>query len=190
MASWTTPKTYGAGSALTASELNTYQRDNQTWIKDALTTHGITSDSTVQHVKSDYAGVSAYRSSSLTLPANTWTLVPFSDYILADNADMHTPGSGLFYAPTTAEYEVKYNGVVSYNSGDIWARVLLSHSSEFQQLRSYGAGGQGDVYGATVHGCGYVSLTAGQFINLYLYTNSSAGATLSYASFSLMQHAS
>jgi hypothetical protein len=58
MATWTTPKTWVAGSALTAAELNEQVRDDLTWVKDALTVHGITSDTTPQAIKSDRYGVS------------------------------------------------------------------------------------------------------------------------------------
>ena len=106
MASWTTPKTYSGGSELTASELNTYQRDNQTWLKDALTANGITSDTT--HTR--YTGCMVTRDTLQALPASVttqviWTAEPWDSdgYFTLGNAGWVTIPVG-----SDGDYEVAY----------------------------------------------------------------------------------
>ena len=54
---WTAPMTWVGGTNPTAAQLNTHIRDNETWLKDALSLHGITSDSTLNKFKQAKVGV-------------------------------------------------------------------------------------------------------------------------------------
>lgn len=105
---WTTPKTFSADAALTASELNTYLRDNQDWLKDALTTHGIESDSVVQVLKGARYGCSAY-TESFTASDQEDRSVPFTTGEEEwDDAGFHNDTyQSRFTVPTAGTYECK-----------------------------------------------------------------------------------
>lgn len=55
---WSSPATWVSAAIITAASLNQEIRDNLLWVKAALTTSGITSDSALSKVKSARCGVS------------------------------------------------------------------------------------------------------------------------------------
>ena len=90
MASWTTPKTYSGNTGLSASELNTYQRDDLTWLKDALATHGISSDSTIGTLLTARKGASLYVA-TWSVADTTDVAIQFADADASwDDANFHT----------------------------------------------------------------------------------------------------
>ena len=86
---WTTPKTYSAG-ALTAAEMNDIS-ENLTWIKDALATTGIVSDTVVGSLLSSRYGASAYNSSfAIDSGIDKSVIFAESDEQWKDDAGMHS----------------------------------------------------------------------------------------------------
>ena len=186
MASWTTPKTYSGGSELTASELNTYQRDNQTFLKDTLTTHGMTSDSSVSHVKTDYVGVQPYRTANLTVTPSQWQLMPYADYDLspqpADSISSHN-----LYARRAGNYDVAYTILVEQlSAGAMAARVVkFPGDTEVPSLWTT----TGALYGVwyqTLHACSTVPMTTDEYLGLQLYTT--VQVTVTHVTMSLLLH--
>ena len=104
---WTVPKTWTAG-VVTAAEMNSEVRDNLTFIKDALTTHGITSDSVVQALLGARYGCSATITGYAIGDADDRT-IQFSDSDLEwDDDTFHNDANkGRFTAPVTGTYECK-----------------------------------------------------------------------------------
>ena len=86
---WTTPKTWASG-ALSAAELQEVS-DNLQWLKDALTTTGITSDSVISTLLGARYGASAYNS-SIDIDSGIDKSISFaeSDEQWKDDAGMHT----------------------------------------------------------------------------------------------------
>lgn len=121
MASWTTPKSFVAGAALTAAELNEQIRDNETWLKDAASTHGITSDTAIGQLKSAVYGVQAYNTSNqATTSGNTLTLVfpseTFDSDTLHDTSTntnrltVPSGGDGIYLCGYTVEFAANSSG--------------------------------------------------------------------------------
>lgn len=122
MASWTTPKTYVAGSALTAAELNTYLTGNTQWVKDALENIGVTSDSTIPQLKSAIYGVQAYNTGtqsttngttySVNLSSETFDSDGFHDTV-TNNTRLTVPagGGGVYHAGYTLSYAANATGI-------------------------------------------------------------------------------
>lgn len=86
---WTSPLTWVAGSAITAAQLNAHVRDNESWLKDALTVHGITSDTTLQPLKGALYGVRVRRTANQTISDATDTLVLFPTASMTEDFDSH-----------------------------------------------------------------------------------------------------
>jgi hypothetical protein len=69
--------------------MNTYQRDNLDWLKAALTTSGITSDSALSKLKGALYGVRAIRSTNQSISDSTDTSVQFSATDAFDSDAFH-----------------------------------------------------------------------------------------------------
>lgn len=103
MASWSAPMTWVSGTNPTAAQFNAQIRDNETWLKDALTTHGITSDSTLGQVKAAVCGVhlggsgtqSISNSSDTTLTWNTESYDTDAFHSTSSNTNRITIPAGL-----------------------------------------------------------------------------------------------
>ena len=106
MASFTPPRTWTTGP-LAAADLNADVRDNEIWIKDALTTHGITSDTTPQALLSGHHGVSLSATGiAITSASDTslaFTSEVYDDVLYHDNA----VNTDRITAPVTGRFEFK-----------------------------------------------------------------------------------
>lgn len=69
--SWTNPSTWVALATVTAAQLNEQIRDNLTWLKAAMTTSGISSDSALSKIKSAKCGASVSASGDTTATDTT-----------------------------------------------------------------------------------------------------------------------
>ncbi len=115
MAAWTTPHTYIVGEVLTAATMNTFVRDNETYLFDRLSVLGGTPSVpvTMTTINTYYTGA------SLSVPAGTWQLiaavavqtslagdrVDFSVFNSTDSTEIavrRQANSGVFVAATLA----------------------------------------------------------------------------------------
>jgi len=124
MASWTAPKTWSAAAQLTAAELDTHVRDNETWLKDALTTSGITSDSVISKIKSALYGVKASRTSNQSIADATDTSILFNAADIFDSDAFHdtvtnnarltvpTGGGGYYLLSAHAAWDTSVAGFI------------------------------------------------------------------------------
>ena len=101
---WTVPKTWTSG-AVTAGEFNEQIRDNSDWLKDALTLHGITSDSVVGALLTARYGVSA-AITNFSVPTATDKAVDFTAADEWDDDNFHDPATSndRFYIPDDGTY--------------------------------------------------------------------------------------
>ena len=86
---WTTAKTWSAGQNLTAAELNTHVRDNEDYLKDALDTSGITSDSALSQIKGALYGVRAVRTATQSISDASDTAVAYNATDAFDSDAFH-----------------------------------------------------------------------------------------------------
>jgi len=111
---YTTPKTWTAGAALTAAELNEQIRDNVTWLKAALTTINQTSDSTLGQLRSAAYGCVLNRNTTLAVNDTTSTVVPFPTADATEELDSNGFHSG---ATNTARITIPAGGGGWYDIG-------------------------------------------------------------------------
>lgn len=173
---WTAPKDFSGGSQLTAAELDTYVSDNTTWLKAALTAHGITSDSTPQAVKSARYGVSVTATSANVNDASD-VAVSFSteEY---DDAGFHSTVTNTqrITIPSGGDGTYTFIGWVGFASDDdgrreVWFEKNLA--TEYNRIRVPSVASAATGILVT---CDLV-LVAGDFVILRARQNS--GATLS-----------
>lgn len=181
MASWTTPKTWVANANLTAAEMNSHVRDNETWLKDALSTHGITSDTTVQVVKTARYGWSTIYQGITVVGNNTDTAVKEweeSGDALArwDDAGFIAGGTATrFVIPSGGDGTYQLNGYVSFSANatghrQIWVRANGSSSYARVRIASLGSADPTGI-GTSVA----LSLTATEYVELMIRQNSGSG---------------
>jgi hypothetical protein len=137
--SWTTPKTWSAGSALPAADLNTYVRDNTEYIKDSLETHGITSDATPQPLKSGGYGCSLKTSGTVNLGDASDVQVQFDDEEW-DDAGFHSTvtNTARITIPTGGGGRYLFNGHVSFAANSTGRRELwfeVNGADEYNRVR-------------------------------------------------------
>lgn len=116
--SWSSPKTWAAG-AVTATEMNTELRDNLAWLKAALTTHGITSDSTVGALLSARYGASMTKTSQSVADATDVAIQFDAANEEWDDAAFHNdtakarftiPADGTYALSAWAQFEANGTG--------------------------------------------------------------------------------
>ena len=83
---WTTPKTW-TDTGVSASEFNEQIRDNETWVKAALTTIGQTSDSTLGQLRSAAYGCVLIRTATQSISDATDTTVTFPTGSMTEQLD-------------------------------------------------------------------------------------------------------
>lgn len=91
---WTTPKTWSAGPS-TVAELNEQIRDNEVWLKAALTAIGQTSDSTFGQLKTAAYGCMLNRTAAQTITDATDTVITFPSGSVTEELDSDGLHSGV-----------------------------------------------------------------------------------------------
>ena len=172
---WTTPRTWSAGSAVTAASLNTDIRDNENWIKDALTAHGITSDTTPQPLKTGGYGVSV-TVDSVNLGDASEVAIQF-DTEEWDDASFHSnvTNNQRITIPTGGDGRYLFNGWVSIESNSNNRREAWfekNGATEYNRARIQAISGAATSFSTTVE----LSLVAGDYVVLRAKQNS--GGTL------------
>ncbi len=76
MATWTSPITWVTGG-VTASQFNQQIRDNETWLKGALTQLNVTSDSAKAKITPALVGAKVYKSALQTITSGVDTVLTF-----------------------------------------------------------------------------------------------------------------
>lgn len=147
---FTTPKTYAANDILTAADMNTYQRDNMSWLA------------------TDRFRVSAVRSTSLSVPDNTLTTVTLPDTEDFDVGDMHSVSSNTdrLTVPTDGDGVYLVIGQVSWalNSS---GRRILTLGKNGSAITGAGNTSLPDTGGSTTHGFTHmVELVAGDYVSM------------------------
>lgn len=165
---WTTPRTWASG-ALTSSALNTDVRDNTTWIKDALTTHGITSDSVVQPVKSARYGVSC-AVTSYSVPTATDSSILFASEEWDDDG-FHSvvTGTGRLTAPADGTYRIDAWAKFDIN-GTGYRTLWVEQDSATEYARVLTAAVSTVVVG--LHTSVVLELSATEYVRLFVRQNS------------------
>ena len=147
---WTTPKTYAANDILTAADMNTYQRDNLSWLG------------------TDRFRASGVRSTSLSVTDNTITAVTLPDTEDFDTGAMHdvTTNSERLTVPTGGD------GLYLVLGGVAWAansagRRILSLLVNGVAVAGVGATTNPDPGGSTVQRFSHlVELVAGDYLHM------------------------
>jgi hypothetical protein len=178
-ASWSaSPKTWASG-AVSATEMNTEIRDRMDWLKAALTTHGITSDSAVQFLMSARKGVSATTSGQAVNDAVDRP-IPFTAANEEwDDAAFHSDTNNTrFYAPVTGTYDCK--GQISYAADasgrrEIW--IEANGTDEWNRVRVPTVGSSAATAIMTTAD---IYLVAGEYV--ILYGRQSSGGSLDVSS--------
>ena len=173
---WTVPKTFAGGSALTAAELNTYLRDNTAWLKDALTTHGITSDSAVQPIKVAGYGCSlTIGSQNISSDVDTALLFDTEEW---DDAAFHHPSIATWRITIPSAGRYLFNAWVRFDSNATGHRSTyfeLNGVTEYNRIRIPAASGATTGISNIVE----LDLEANDYVGLRVRQNS--GSTLAVA---------
>ena len=179
MASWTTPKTWGAG-AVTAAEFNEQLRDNQTWLKDTLTTHGLTSDTTPKVLLSARYGVSLTASvsvntgvdDSIDFTTEEWDDAAFhSNSVNTARITIPTGGDGTYEVKGWGQFSDGGTGLRS-----IWFEV--NGATSYSRVRVPATGGSTNT---GIYTSDEIELVAGDYVRLFARHNE--GGTLSSCEF-------
>lgn len=173
---WTTPRTWVAGSAVTAAELNTDVRDNTDYLYDTLTTHGLTSDTTPQPIKSGGYGVNLYTGTDINCADATDVAVGF-DSEEWDDASFHSTSSNTSRVtiPTGGDGRYLINVYTSFESNSSGRREVWfekNAATEYSRVRLPAAQGAATSMSATIE----LALVAGDFVQVRVRQNS--GSTL------------
>lgn len=110
---WTAPKTWSSGT-LSSAELNEQIRDNETWLKAALTAIGQTSDSTFGQLKSAAYGCILNRTAAQSISDSTDTAITFPTGSVTEELDTDGMHSG---STNTARITVPAGGSGVYLIG-------------------------------------------------------------------------
>lgn len=134
---WTTPRTWSAGAAVAAADLNVDLRDNTKELYDRLVAHGITS-TTPQAVKSAGYGVSLTRSSQNIADA-TDVAIAF-DTEEWDDAAFHSTSvnTSRVTIPTGGDGRYEFTAWVSFeanSSGRREAWIEKNGATEYNRVR-------------------------------------------------------
>jgi hypothetical protein len=185
MASWTTPKTWVAGSALTAAEMNTHVRDNLTWLKDALSLHGIDSDSARGQLDGALYGVRALRTATQSILDGASTAVALTATDDFDSNSMHSTSVNN----TRVTIPAGGDGVYLVGHGEEWAgnatgsragTIKLNGSTDITgtEIRVANAGGSTAVRSAAATA---YQFSAADYIELYVLQNSGGSLNIQAA---------
>lgn len=120
---YTTPRTWSAGSAIAAADLNTDVRDNVTELYDRLVAHGITS-TTPQPLKSGGYGVSVTRSAQSVPDASDISMA--YDTEEWDDAGFHSTVTNTqrITIPTGGDGRYEFTAQVDFASDDDGRRAV------------------------------------------------------------------
>jgi hypothetical protein len=187
---WTTPKTWVAGSALTAAELNEQIRDNEQWIKDLLALYGMTSATLARSVQGAIAGVSTLRATDQTITDSTWTPILFTseDFDSANGA-----GAGMHNNATNPERLIVPSGLAGYYqvaANIVWdtnttgrraLRILLNGTTNIAVTRVSAV--TGGTTGTGIYIGRLVSLAAGDYVQVDAYQDSGTSRTVDGTTF-------
>ena len=165
---WTTPRVWTSG-AVSAADMNETS-DNLDWLKAALTTHGVTSDSVVGVLQTARYGVSA-AVTSFAIPDATDKAVDFASADEWDDDDFHDPASqnDRFFAPVTGTYVCTGWGKFDADSsGYRQGWVEKNDTTEYNKISVASAGG---AVATSVMVVVELELTANDYLNLRLRQN-------------------
>lgn len=177
--SWTSPKTWSDGSSLTAAELNEQIRDNEIWLKAALTVTGITASASAKSLNSALAGVRVKKTADQTINNTTWTSLTWDseDFDTADgasstyhstsaNTDRLTVPSGL-----DGYYQVQVNLIWDTNTTGVRSlRILLNGSTNIAVARVSAV--SGGSYGTGMFSGTLYNLAAGDYVTCEVHQDS------------------
>lgn len=178
MTAWTSPKTWSAGAAVTAAELNAEVRDNLKNIDERLTVQGITSTSTVQPVLSARYGWSAYTE---TFDCNDGVdkAVQFaeSDEEFKSIAGMHTDSAAARWFPGGGSYDFHVSAWVQFAANGTGRREVWLERSDGTEYNRLRIPTTGSAASTNIQCVADITLNAGQY--LIMYIRQSSGSTLS-----------
>lgn len=169
---WTSTKDWTSG-AVTSADMDTYVSANDDYLKDVLDTHGLTSTSSVQHVKTARYGFSAYMTGE-SCPDSTDKGLPFaeSDEEWKDVSSMHSDAAKQsFLAPVTGTYACNGWALFDTNSSG-WRAIWIEHAGSTNYNRVRVPAASGSLTGVTTY-C-ELELTAGEAVRLFVRQDSGA----------------
>jgi hypothetical protein len=108
MTTWTTPPTFVAGAALTAAELNTYVRDNTTYLYDRVVGYNPTKSTDQTKTNATFATIT-----DLTFPVangKNYTVVAVLKWSHSTAAAGDGPGFGYDHPGGTTGFLFEYTG--------------------------------------------------------------------------------
>lgn len=191
---WTTPKTWSAGAALTKAELDEQIRDNEVWLKAALTAIGQTSDSTFGQLKTAAYGCMLNRTAAQTITDATDTVITFPSGSVTEELDSDGLHSGVTNSaritiPAGGDGVYLIGGNVRWETNSSGVRVLWAEYN--------GSAGTGTVIsesriaptgGGTTQTSQLVStvylLASGDYVTLNVRQTSGASRDIQSAGFS------
>jgi hypothetical protein len=177
--SFTTPKTWVAGSALTAAEANEQIRDNITYLNAALTVTGITSGTAVSIVKSAGYGVSL-TNTSMNIADTSDVAVTFTDEDW-DDAGFHSNSfqTARITIPTGGDGRYDFRGWVSYEANGTGRREAwfeVNTATEYARTRLVNLGtGASTAFGISSE----IALVAGDYVQFRCRQNSGSSLSVS-----------
>jgi len=172
--SWTSTKTWTSG-AVTAAEMNEQVSDNLDWVKDALTTHGITSDVTPGALITDMYGAS--------ITGSSVNVASGSDVRLTSSGSADW-SSGTSFGPTGITVSraglwlaIGQGQFASNGTGwrQVWFDVTGGTTYGKVSLASCGSGAMTGVSTSMV-----LQLTADQVVTIYARQNSGSTLAVNY----------
>jgi len=165
---WTTPITWTTGQVVTAAQLNTHIRDNETFLRTA-------------HVARMYQAA-ALSNLNTTIQLVTWDTVDYDSDSLASIA------SDWFVIPTGFDGTYRISGLITFVGSVTGGRQVLVKKNETYTVRAPNGVGTALVSGPTVQGAAAANgltpmwqgpLAAGDHVTVETWQSS--GGTLSYS---------
>ena len=189
---WTAPKTW-TSTTHTAAELNEQVRDNETWLKSALSTIGQTSDSTLGQIKSAAYGCVLIRTADQTIANDTDVAVTFPTGSMTEELDSDGFHSG---ASNTARITIPSGGQGWYDIGacvafdsdadgyrSVWAELNGQAGTGTSIIRNQVTAGSAIVF--TMNISGFYLLAAGDYVTLNVHHTAGASLALKATAYSI-----
>ncbi|HET7128938.1 MAG TPA: hypothetical protein VFJ93_07680 [Gaiellaceae bacterium] len=178
MATWTAPPTF-TSTTLTAATLNQLigSGGNLDWLKNALSTIGITADSGLQSVESAMCGARVYNNANISVANNAWTALTFNSerWDLFDGAasTFHSTSSntGRITIPSGLDGYYLIGGNVEFASNATNRRgIRIVHSVGATVIGTFISNASGTDHSLSV--TSLWPLAAAEYVTLEVFQNS------------------
>jgi hypothetical protein len=165
---------------VTSSQFNSQIRDNETWLKGALTQLNVTSDSAKAQITPALVGARAVRSASLSLTNATVTPVSMTAADEFDSNAFHDPAvnSSRITIPASMGGYYLIGGWAAFDNNATGRRLLRLYVNGTTVIAgNQTAGVASDEVGISA----LYQMAAADYVELHAYQNSGAGLNLTSA---------